>query len=280
MTQSEIKTLTDKVIKLVQEVGEYVRAERERIEDSDIEVKGVGDFVSHADREAENQLRAGLLELLPESSVMAEEMSPEERGGKWRWIVDPIDGTANYLTGLPVYCICVALEDRRSNPEFFGPIVIGVVGQPGMNAMYDAYAGGGARKNSLPIQVADHRPLQNCTIATAFPFRRRELMGDYLKLFQSIYPRIADIRRVGSAAADLCWVADGTFDGYFEMNLKPWDVAAGSIIIKEAGGQTSDWWGNPVCETGWVLAGGENVYCALRQIIDEQTFVRPQQIYK
>jgi len=280
MNLPDLKSLTENVIQLVLEVGEYVRTERERIDASDIEIKGRGDFVSHADREAEDRLRAGLQALLPNSSVMGEEASPEERSGLWRWIVDPIDGTANYLAGLPVYAISVGLEDRRESPENFGPIVIGVVGQPGLDVMYDAYQDGGARKNGQAIHGATERPLDQSTIATAFPFRRRENIEDYRDLFRAIYPRIADFRRIGSAASDLCWVADGTFDGYFEMGLKPWDVAAGSLIIKEAGGQISDWWGKHVCENGWVVTGSSQTYHMLRSIIDEHQFAHPGAVYR
>ena len=280
MTQADLKSLTDNVIELVLEVGEFVRAERERIHTSDVEIKGIGDFVSHADREAEDRLRIGLQQLLPDSSVMGEEASPEERSGLWRWIVDPIDGTANYLSGLPVYAISVGLEDRRESPELFGPIVLGVVGQPGLDVMYDAYRGGGARKNGTRIHVANERPLDQATIATAFPFRKRDHIDDYLELFRSIYPKIADFRRVGSAASDLCWVADGTFDGYFEMGLKPWDVAAGSLMIKEAGGQITDWWGKHVCENGWVVSGSPQTYNMLRSIIDEHNFAHTGALYR
>ncbi len=280
MNQPDLKSLTESVLQLVCEVGEYVRAERERIHSYNIEIKGRGDFVSHADREAEDRLRAGLQKLLPNSSVMGEEASPEERSGLWRWIVDPIDGTANYLAGLPVYAISVGLEDRQESPENFGEIVLGVVGQPGLDVVYDAYHGGGARKNDQTIHVATERPLDQATIATAFPFRRRQKIEDYLELFRSIYPKIADFRRIGSAASDLCWVADGTFDGYFEMGLKPWDVAAGSLIIKEAGGQISDWWGKPVCENGWVVTGSPQTYEMLRSIIDEHKFTHPGVLYR
>jgi myo-inositol-1(or 4)-monophosphatase len=280
MIQPDLKNLTDSVISLVKNVGDYVRSERDRIQTSDIEVKGIGDFVSHADREAENRLREGLQSLLPGSSFMGEEGSPEERSGQWRWIVDPIDGTANYLSGLPVYAISVALEDRRESPELFGPIVLGVVGEPGMNAMYDAFKGGGARKNGNPIHVAAQRPLEHCTIATAFPFRRRTHIDAYLKLFRDIYPQIADFRRLGSAASDLCWVAEGTFDGYFEMGLKPWDVAAGSLIVSEAGGMISDWWGEHVCSNGWTLCGSPQVYSMLRSIIDDHNFAHPGYLYR
>ncbi|MCB2213514.1 inositol monophosphatase [bacterium] len=279
MTANDLQTLTARVIELVREVGEYVRGERERVQASEIEIKGQGDYVSRVDRESEDRLRTGLTAMLPGSTFMGEEDSPDARGGDWRWIVDPIDGTANYLAGLPTWSISVALEDRRENPDFFGPLTLGVVAEPALNVIYDAWRGGGARKNGDPIHVSADRPLEHGIVATAFPFRRRQKLEDYLKLFTEIYPLVSDFRRIGSAAADLCWVADGTFDGYFEMGLKPWDVAAGALIIEEAGGKISDWWGKPVCETGWTVTGNAHAYDTLRAIIDKHNFTRPEILF-
>ena len=276
----DLEKLTRDVIDLAREVGDWLREERARIVESDVEVKGQGDFVSHADRNAEERLTAGLTALLPGSVVMAEEFAPEARGGEWRWIVDPLDGTSNYLQGLPVYAVSIGLEDRRGNPEGFGPRVLGVVYVPALNTMYDAWLGGGAHRNGSPIHVRGNRDLKRAVIATAFPFRERHMIDGYLSLFRHLYPNIADFRRIGAAAADLCWVADGTFDGYFEMDLKPWDLAAGSLIIEEAGGQVTDWWGDDVLGSGWVVCGTPTTFTALRETIDQDEFEPPKQRWK
>ena len=117
-------------------------------------------------------------------------------------------------------------------------------------------------------------------MATAFPFRERDRVEDFLDLFRDVYPKVADFRRIGAAAADLCWVADGTLDGYFEMALKPWDVAAGALIIQESGGIITDWWEEDVLETGWVVTGGERLYKMLKQAIDSHGFERPQELFR
>ena len=275
-----LKQLSMDVSVLAREVGHWLREERSRISDDQIEVKGQGDFVSHADRHAEDLLTKGLTSLLPDSIVMAEEFAPEARGGRYRWIVDPLDGTANYLAGLPAYAVSIALEDREDNPEGFGPRLLGVVYVAGLDVMYEAYKGGGARRDGQTIRVHANRELNRSIIATAFPFRERHMIGGYLELFRKLYPRIADFRRIGAAAADLCWVADGTFDGYFEMDLKPWDLAAGGLIIEEAGGIVKDWWGKDVLGSGWVVCGTPRAYEALFDTIQETGFTPPEFMWR
>lgn len=275
-----LEGLTHEVMDLAREVGLWLKEERSRIGDEQIEVKGQGDFVSHADRHAEERITAGLTAMLPGSIVMAEEFTPNARGGEFRWIVDPLDGTANYLAGLPAYAVSVGLEDRRDNPEGFGKRLLGVVYVAGLDQMYDAWLGGGARKNGQTIRVHASRELKRSMIATAFPFRERHMIDGYLALFRDLYPKIADFRRIGAAAADLCWVADGTFDGYFEMDLKPWDLAAGSLIIEEAGGIVSDWWREDVLNTGWVACGTPAAYKEIMTTIEKEGFDRPEHIWR
>ncbi|MEJ2752218.1 MAG: inositol monophosphatase family protein, partial [Chloroflexota bacterium] len=190
----DLEKLTHDVIRLVRKAGDYARDQRLRINEKDIEVKGHGDYVSHVDKDVEEMLRDGLTKLIPDSTVMAEETTPDAQGGSWRWIVDPIDGTTNYLIGVPVYAISIALEDRRSNPSRFGPLAIGVVAEPGLGVTYDAWRGGGARRNGKSIQVNKHRNLHDATVATAFPFRERDRIEQYRGLFRDIYPQVADFR--------------------------------------------------------------------------------------
>jgi myo-inositol-1(or 4)-monophosphatase len=272
----DIQKVMERVRALTEEVGRYLYEERARIRLGDIEVKGHGDFVSRADRNAERKLREGLESILPDSIVMGEEESPTARGGKWRWIVDPLDGTANYLMGLPVWAVSIALEDRRENPEGFGPRQLGIVHMPPMNLTWHAVRNGGAFRNGRPVQVQKNLPVERTALATGFPFRNRENLDEYLDLFSRLYRKVGDMRRIGTAAADLAWVADGTFGGYFEMDLKPWDLAAGCLIIDEAGGVATDWWGQDPLSTGWIVCGSEEVYRMQRNAIDGLGFEPPE----
>ncbi len=264
-----LQLLTRDVTLLARQAGAYLRQERDSIREEEIGVKGQGDLVSRVDRTSERMLREGLLSLLPDSVVMAEEESPDAGGGDWRWIVDPLDGTLNYLQGLPVYAVSIALEDRRSHPEGWGELVLGVIHLPSLDLMYDAWRGGQARRNGRIIRVRPRRDLSRSTLATGFPFRNHDVLDPYLSVFRDIFVQVANIRRMGSAAADLAWVADGTFDGFWECGLNPWDVAAGTVLIEEAGGIITDFWGRGPLETGWVIGGNRVSYEALQPVIRE-----------
>jgi myo-inositol-1(or 4)-monophosphatase len=270
-----LQVLTFDVMTLARRVGAFLKEERKGITFRDISVKGQGDFASRADIGAERILVEGLTAILPGSVVMAEEENQTTVEADWRWIVDPLDGTSNYLQGFPFYAISIALEDRRMHPEGFGQRVIGVVYLPEMDLMYDAFAGGGARKNNEIIRVSSTRDIDRAIVATAFPFRLRDSLDDYYKIFKTLFAQISDFRRIGSAAADLAWVADGTLDGYFEMDLKPWDLAAGALLIEEAGGIITDWWDSDPIETGWVVCGNRMTYEAQKKVIDESGLERP-----
>lgn len=277
----DLGSLVEPLLALVTRVGDGLLEERRSIQHGDIEVKGQGDFVSRADRNAEEMLVEGLTSMLPGSVVMGEEGSPEARGGEWRWIVDPLDGTANYLMGFPVWAVSVALEDRRENPQGFGPRKLGVVHLPAIGKTWHASHGGGAFLNGAPIRVQTIRELNRISLATGFPFRVREThLDSFLELFKKLYLQIGDMRRAGSAAADLCWSADGTFGGYFELDLKPWDLAAGCLIIQEAGGVATDWWGNDPLETGWIVCGSPDAYDLMRREIDSLGFQPPERRFR
>lgn len=274
------ESLTADVVERVHRAGELLRREREEIRLDEIQVKGQGDFVSRADRMAEDLLREELEALLPGSVVMGEEASPEARGGDWRWIVDPLDGTTNYLHGLPVYAVSVALEDRRGDPEHFGPRVVGVIHAPALGSTWSAWTGGGLWRDGQRVGVRRNDRLDRALIATGFPFRTREEMGGYLEIFTRLFPRVSDMRRAGAAALDLAWVADGTLDGFFEMDLKPWDLAAGVLMIEEGGGRATDWWGDDPLRTGWTVCGTELAHESMRKVIDAVGFERPGTLWR
>lgn len=208
----------------------------------DIRSKGQGDWVSEIDERAEAAVRRVFAERTPEIEVFG-----EEGGGSFGdevWCVDPLDGTSNFLHGLPAVGVSIALI-RDGVP------VVAVVDAPFLGTVWSATAGGGAFQDEQPIRVSA-QPMERAIVATGFPFRRAALRAPYLEIFRGVLESVEDVRRCGAASLDLCWTAAGVFDGYFELALSPWDVAAGGLIVREAGGVVGDWWGST---TEWVKSG-------------------------
>jgi myo-inositol-1(or 4)-monophosphatase len=212
----------------------------------DVREKSPGDWVSAADLASEDAVRAALTRGAPHP-VFGEEAGGER--ARTGWLVDPLDGTANFLHGLEAVGVSVALVHD-------GTPVVGVVHAPLLRRTYAATLGGGATRDSVPIRVSTRAPGQ-AICATGFPFRRKHALDRYLAAFAAALHDLEDLRRLGAASLDLCWTADGTFDGYFELGLGPWDVAAGALIVREAGGLVTDWTGDPRAwlSTGDIVAG-------------------------
>jgi myo-inositol-1(or 4)-monophosphatase len=207
----------------------------------DVRAKAPGDWVSDADLASEHAIRAVLGEAGPHPVFGEEEGGARAATG---WLVDPLDGTANFLHGFEAVGVSVALVHH-------GAPVVGVVHAPLLDRTYHAVAGGGAFRDGGRISVSDRDPGQ-AICATGFPFRRKGLLPRYLAAFGAALATFEDLRRVGAASLDLCWTADGTFDGFFELGLGPWDVAAGGLVVREAGGLVTDW---DADGTAWLGSG-------------------------
>lgn len=219
------------------------------------EAKGVGDYVTEVDRAAERAI-ASLLERRTGIGVRGEEHGGEAAAR--HWLVDPVDGTTNLMHGFPVVGVSVALIEE-------GRPVVGVVHAPRLGATWTALRGGGAERNGRRLAVSQ-RPPSRAVVATGFPFRRKDRLPEYLALFGPALERFEDLRRPGAASLDLAWVADGTFDGFFELGLSSWDVAAGALLIEEAGGRVSDWSGAGGYLGGDILAGSPAVHGTLVEL--------------
>jgi myo-inositol-1(or 4)-monophosphatase len=220
------------------------------------EEKGSGDYVTEIDRRSEETIGRHLGAGAPGIPVLGEEAggAPTER----YWSVDPLDGTTNYLHGLPMVGVSVALVvDGR--PE------LGVVHAPFLKTTWSAIRGRGAHRDGRPIRVAA-RPVSRAVVGTGFPFRRKDLLPRYARGLSAALERFEDLRRPGAASLDLAWVAEGAFDGFFELALGPWDVAAGGVLIQEAGGVVTDWEGGDGWLRGDILAGSATVHTALLEI--------------
>ncbi len=209
----------------------------------DVVEKAPGDWVSAADMASERAVREVLLTAWPEFPVFGEEEGGER--ADVGWLVDPLDGTTNFLRGFPVVGVSVALVAD-------GAPVVGVVSAPMLGDLYVATAGGGATCNGEPIRVST-RSVERAICATGFPFRKKtERLDEYFPVFERALRTFEDLRRAGAASLDLAWTASGVFDGYFEQALGPWDVAAGALLVREAGGVVTDWSGD---DTSWLTSG-------------------------
>ena len=200
-----------------------------------IEYKGEADLVTAADRASEALIRERVSQQFPSHDVLGEEQGLEDRGSEYRWYVDPLDGTTNFAHGFPVFAVSMALEQRRGDEA---TRIAGVVYDPTRNELFAAEKGKGAQLNGKAIQVSKITQLKECLVATGFPSHKRH-KNPNIFFYHQITLRTHGVRRAGSAALDLCSVACGRFDGFWEFNLNPWDTAAGVLIIEEAGGKVS-----------------------------------------
>ncbi len=221
----------------------------------DVREKAPGDWVSDADLRSESAVREVLESAAPGIPIFGEEGGGER--GDLGWLVDPLDGTANFVHGFSAVAVSVALvEDGRP--------VVGVVHAPLLGSTWTACRGGGAWRDGIPLRVSEREP-RRAICATGFPFRRKDLLPSYLPVLRAALEGFEDLRRVGAASLDLCWTAEGVFDGYFEVRLGPWDVAAGALVVTEAGGVVTDWSGDERSwlESGDILAGSPGVHAVL-----------------
>ncbi len=254
--------LLQKTINIVYEVGSFIRAEREKFSLSQIEYKGQNDLVSYVDKEAEKSIVEGLAKVLPEAGFITEEKTINKNGETYNWIVDPLDGTTNFIHGLPVFSTCVALQ---KNDE----IVLGVVYEINKDECFYAMKGGGAFCNGKSIHVTEASAINESLFATGFPIHNFEKLDDYLAILNALMKNSHGLRRMGSAAVDLAYVACGRYEGYFEYNLNPWDVAAGTLIVQEAGGKVTDFSGGENYVFGKEMVAGNAVHPELLKVIQD-----------
>jgi myo-inositol-1(or 4)-monophosphatase len=224
----------------------------------EIGVKGANDFVTQADRESEAALVAEILRRHPDHRILAEEGTVHESAtSDVEWVIDPLDGTTNFLQGLPVWAVSVGC--RRGDE-----LLAGVVLDPCGGNLFRAARGAGATWNGQPMRVSDRPALAGAFLATGYPFRAQAALDVYLELFRTVFRHARAIRRCGAAALDLAYTAAGVYDGFFEFRLSPWDIAAGALLLAEAGGTISDLEGRAGhFASGNVLAGSAAVHAGL-----------------
>ncbi len=236
MKKMKLDILTKQVVNLSRGVGKFITQEATKFSEKDIEVKGEHNFVSYVDKTAEKMLVQELTKILPEAGFIAEENQSLQRADHFNWIVDPLDGTTNFIHGVPLFSISVALTDGDE-------IILGVVYEINLEEAFYAWKGGPAFLNGKEIKVSESPDLDSSLIATGFPYYDYSLLDAYLELFKNLMKTSHGVRRLGSAAVDLAYVAAGRYDIFYEYGLNPWDVAAGALIVKQAGGRVTDFKG-------------------------------------
>lgn len=232
----DLKEACEAVCKLTQTTGQFIKTEALKFSTEQIEVKGTNDFVSYVDKTSEQQLVAGLSKIVPEAGFIAEEGTSTKKGDVYNWVIDPLDGTTNFIHGLPCFAISIALMRNED-------IVMGVVYEINQDECFYAWENSAAYLNGKVIHVSRAHTLRNSLLATGFPYYDYGRMNEYLDLFKYFIQNTHGLRRLGSAATDLAYVACGRFEGFYEYSLQPWDVAAGAFIVQQAGGKVTDFKG-------------------------------------
>ncbi len=229
----DYKILCLEVASIAKKVGQHIKDRRSELMSNDIHVKGLHDYVTVVDKEAERMIVSELSQLLPDSTFLTEEKTIEQIDSDKVWIVDPLDGTTNFIHGVPCFSVSIALS-VKNNP------VIGVIYEPNYDECFYAWENGGAYLNGEPISVSNTENMNDSLLATGFPYSDYKYLDGYMEFLKFTMKKTKGLRRLGSAAVDLAWVANGRFDGFYEYGLNAWDIAAGICIVKEAGGIVTD----------------------------------------
>ncbi|MBN8503208.1 MAG: inositol monophosphatase [Burkholderiales bacterium] len=259
MSSAAMHPMLNVAVKAARAAGSIINRASLDLESIKVGAKGVNDFVTEVDHAAEAVIIKTLLDAYPQHAILAEE-SGKEHGNQrsdYQWIIDPLDGTTNFIHGLPVYAVSIALA-------FKGVVQQAVVYDPTRNDLFHASKGRGAYLNDKRLRVSRRTRLADALVGTGFPFRKGDNFQRYLKLFEAVMQQTAGVRRPGAASLDLCYVAAGWYDAFFETGLSPWDVAAGSLIITEAGGLVGNFTGEAdFLHQRELLAGSPKIYAQL-----------------
>jgi myo-inositol-1(or 4)-monophosphatase len=256
------------VVNAVQKAGRRLLRDFGEAEKLQVSAKGPGDFVSQADMQAEETLRRELSRARPAFAFRMEESGTSgSEDWEWRWVVDPLDGTTNFLHGIPHWAVSVGIE-KRTGTDTSEPVA-GVIYNPAADEMFWAERGMGAFLNDRRLRVSGRKDLREAVFATGIPFAAVPRKPEFSQILARIMPQVAGVRRFGSAALDLAWTAAGRYDGYWELGIKPWDMAAGLVMVREAGGFATDPEGGDAWTSGDVVAGNPALHGKLREFVVE-----------
>jgi len=257
----DLTSIVNQVIEVAKKAGHFIRQEKMTFHADKIEYKGLNDLVSYVDKSAEKIIVDGLYHLLPEAGFLTEEKTTSSTGERYNWIIDPLDGTTNFIHGVPVFSVSIALKQDDE-------LVLGVVYEVNQDECFYACKGSPAYLNGRQINVSKTPDVARSLIATGFPYYDFSKLPAYMDLFTDLVQRCHGLRRFGSAAVDLVYTACGRFDAFYEYNLNPWDVAAGIVIVRQAGGQVVNYHGGEeVLDTRQLLATNGYITQELLQTI-------------
>ena len=255
------------VQQIARKAGHFIAEERKNFSREAVEIKGQSDFVSYVDKKSEEMIVAALKLLLPGSGFITEEGTAGQSGEKYLWIIDPLDGTTNFIHGMPPYAVSIALMEDKE-------LVAGVVYEVTNDECFYAWKGGKAWLNGQPIRVTEAATSKDTLIATGFPYYDFGRMDAYIATLRYFMQNSHGLRRIGSAATDMAYLAAGRFDGFWELGLHAWDIAAGAVIVREAGGKVSDFsGGDNFLFSGELVASNSNFFNEFQQVI-ERNFVK------
>ncbi len=253
-------------IRAARNAGDIILRASEHVNQIQIDNKEQHDFVTEVDRQAEHEIIKILRGAFPDHAILAEESGLHEgsEGNEYTWIIDPLDGTTNFLHGFPHYAVSIALRHKKR-------LEVGVIYDPSRNDLFTATRGGGAMLNNRRIRVTKQASLQGALIGTGFPFKtqQQKYLDAYLEMFKAVCTHTSGIRRTGSAAIDLAYLAMGRLDAFWEIDLKSWDIAAGALIVKEAGGVVTDFaFNDNYLESGNIIAANPKMHQLIYQLIE------------
>src|SRR3954468_2934183 len=251
-------------VKAARKAGALITRASFDVDKLTIRSKQKNDFVSEVDHAAEDAIISVLREAYPDHGFLGEESGYHDKQAEYLWIIDPLDGTTNFLHGLPQYCVSIALMHKGVGSQ-------AVVFDPNRNELFTATKGAGAYLNDRRIRVSKADRLENALIGTGFPFREVVNLDDYVRMLKNVMRTCSGVRRPGAAALDLAWVAAGRMDGFFELGLSPWDMAAGALLIREAGGLVGDLDGDEkYLESGRIVAANAKLFAPLLQLLKQK----------
>lgn len=257
-----LQNLTNQVTEVAKEAGEFIRQERKSFSADRIEFKGLNDLVSYVDKTAEQKIVASLEKILPEAGFITEEKTTTKVGERYNWIIDPLDGTTNFIHGLPVFSVSIALQDKDK-------LVAGVVYEVNLDECFYASIDTPAYLNGKEIKVSNAPTIADSLLATGFPYYDFSKQQQYINLFSELMKSCHGLRRMGSAAVDLVYTACGRFESFYEYNLNPWDIAAGVVIVKQAGGHVVNFsGGEEVLNSRELLATNGKITAEMLSMID------------
>lgn len=258
---SDLKTLCAEIEQAARQAAEFILRESKVFDINSTESKGLNNFVSYVDKQSEQMLVESLTHLLPEAGFIAEEGTSEKKGPRYNWVIDPLDGTTNFLHAVHPFAVSIGLKEDEE-------IIAGVVYEAGGSESFTAWKGGGAWLNGKRIHVSTVPKVSESLVATGFPYNLFDRLNPYMDLLKYLVMNSHGVRRLGSASIDLAYVACGRFDCFFEYDLKPWDIAAGMLLVREAGGRFSDFSGNTFNLSGdETMAANGLIYSELLGII-------------